>query len=252
MSAAPPRRDLLILLLALAGAGVDAVVILGFNVLTAAQTGNTILFAVALAQGQVAVGVLAAVSVAGYVLGVAAGESMLIVHRRARPQRSGLSVALAVECVVLACLVLLWRRLGANPPPHGIAALVALAALAMGVQSTVVLRLHAGTTTTYITGMLTTFASDGVRWLLAPTISAEAQVGAASGRGTSCKAGLTWVVYAAGAVASGVLFLRVHELALLVPVTSVLGVAMFAVLRREAPDAGRERESWFDQPNHPI
>lgn len=88
----PARRDLMMLLLSVAGGSVDAVIILGFNVLTAAQTGNTILLATC--------------------------------------SRS-----------------------------------VAIAAIAMGVQSAIVLRLHVGPTTTYVTGTLTSFATKIVRGL---------------------------------------------------------------------------------------
>lgn len=53
--------------------------ILGFNVLTAAQTGNTVLLAVALAQEKLDVGPAAAVSVAAFVVGAAAAELALVV-----------------------------------------------------------------------------------------------------------------------------------------------------------------------------
>lgn len=104
MSGSQPQRDRLILLLALAGAGVDAVVILGFNVLIAAQTGNTILLAVAVAQGQLAVGISAAVSVVGYVIGAAAGELMISGPATSRLGSAGITVALVAECLLLGCL----------------------------------------------------------------------------------------------------------------------------------------------------
>ena len=75
------RQDLIVLLLSLAGGSVDAAMILGFNVLTAAQTGNTILLAVSLAQGRFATGFYAAVSVIGYMAGAGVGE-LVIVRRR--------------------------------------------------------------------------------------------------------------------------------------------------------------------------
>jgi len=232
MNGARPQRDRLILLLALAGAGVDAVVILGFNVLTAAQTGNTILLAVAIAEGRLAVGISAAVSVVGYVIGAAASELMISASATSRLGRAGLTVALVAEGLLLGGLIVLWRVVGPHPPPGTIAALVALAAVAMGIQSAVVLRFHAGTTTTYITGMLTTFTTGMVRSLLAGIATADGvpapQNPAPSGdrpAETVWQSGLTWLVYAAGAVVCGVLFLRVHEAALLVPVATVLAVA---------------------------
>jgi len=224
----PPRRDLLILLLAFAGAGVDAVVIIAFNVLTAAQTGNTILFAVALAQGQVKGGISAAVSVLGFVVGTAVGELTLSRPANLRPGRSAIASALLAECVLLGGVIILWRAAGPNPPHGTIAALIVLAALAMGIQSTVVLRLHAGPTTTYITGMLTTFTTGMIRSLLARKTPSGASPTPGTPKSTgdaSWKYGLTWVVYTAGAIASGVLFLHVGEGALLVPITAVIAVA---------------------------
>ncbi|MFY8217364.1 MAG: DUF1275 family protein [Chthoniobacterales bacterium] len=53
------NRELMVVLLTIAGGSVDAIGIIGFNVLTAAQTGNTILLAVAIAQGKIALGVSA-------------------------------------------------------------------------------------------------------------------------------------------------------------------------------------------------
>jgi uncharacterized membrane protein YoaK (UPF0700 family) len=54
------NRELMMVLLTIAGGSGDAIGIMGFNVLTAAQTGNTILLAVAIAQGKIALGVSAA------------------------------------------------------------------------------------------------------------------------------------------------------------------------------------------------
>ena len=56
------RNEGIPLLLTLVGGSVDAMVILGFNVLTAAQTGNTVLLAVAIARGDLVTGASAATS----------------------------------------------------------------------------------------------------------------------------------------------------------------------------------------------
>lgn len=110
------------LLLILAGAGTDASVILGFNILTAAQTGNTILFAVALARGDFATGLNSGISIFCFVGGAIAGGWLC---RRARALMTRL-LFLAVGppallwpsvCVVGAFL-LLHRETQGKTPPH--------------------------------------------------------------------------------------------------------------------------------------
>jgi len=174
-----PRQDLIVLLLSLAGGSVDAVMILGFNVLTAAQTGNTILLAVSLAQGRFATGFYAAVSVIGYMVGAAVGELVLVRRRDSASWLSPFGWGLVAELIALCGLFVSWRLAGRNPPVGTSAGLVVFAAVAMGIQSAAVLRLHLGPTTTYVTGTLTTFMTETIRRLplveTAPARAPEAQ-----------------------------------------------------------------------------
>jgi len=64
----PAQWDFMILVLAVAGGSVDGVLIPAFNVLTGAQTGNTVLLGVALAQGRLATALGSMVSVVWYVI----------------------------------------------------------------------------------------------------------------------------------------------------------------------------------------
>lgn len=220
------RGGLIVWALAFCGAGVDVAVILGFNVLTAAQTGNTILFAAALARGDLATGFSAAVSVASYVAGAALGEWVLV----RGPGRSVRSV-LGVEIVLLAGALLVWRVSGAASYGAGLA-VVALAALAMGAQSAAVRGLHAGATTTYITGVLTNFTTGLVEWLL-PRHDHPGAAGKPAD--PPWRNGSVWVIYFGGAVLNGLLFLRIGELALLVPLT-VLAILSRRLLPRQPGD----------------
>jgi len=208
-------RGRLVLLLAFGAAGVDAVVILGFSVLTAAQTGNTILLATALARGDFATGLSSALSVAAYVAGAALGEWVLV---RCAPRQEGLAAGkvLVLEILLLAAALLVWRMSG-QAPPQGIGlTIVALAALAMGLQSAAIRGIHAKASTTYITGVLTSFTTDLVEWLLPPR--GASRFGEANKpRESPWWNGVVWVIYLAGAVLNGILFLRIGELALIVP-----------------------------------
>lgn len=206
----------MILLLALAGAGVDAVMIIGFNVLTAAQTGNTILLAVALARGQFALGLSAAISVIAYVAGAALGEVFLV--RQSRTKTSGIAATLLAEAALLGLLLVLWRVSGSAPSQTTGLALVAIAAVAMGIQSAAVRCLHNGPTTTYITGLLTSFTTGVIRNFLVPGTSGH------SSGDSPWQYGTVWVTYLAGAIVCGLIYLFAGTMALLLPIASVVAV----------------------------
>ena len=218
----------MILLLTLAGAGVDAMVIMGFNVLTAAQTGNTILLSVAVARGDFVTGLSAAVSVVGFVFGAAVGELFIIRHSDSGRGPSGIVGTLLAEIALLGALYPLWRMAGGSPSQTMALELVTLAAVAMGIQSAAVRRLHKGPTTTYITGVLTSFTTGMVRSWQAkagPSVRQTSQAEPASGD-SPWKYGLVWSIYVAGAIGGGLLYLNVGALALLLPISAVAGVIL--------------------------
>jgi uncharacterized membrane protein YoaK (UPF0700 family) len=240
------RRDLLTLLLAIAGGCVDAVVILGFGVLTAAQTGNTVLLAVALAQGQFVTGVSAALSVLGYVAGAAVGELVVVGRDSPASGCSAVRRTLLAELVPLGGLLVVWYLAGPHPAQSTIVLLVALAAIAMGMQSAAVLRLHAGPTTTYVTGTLTTFATRAIQWLpivepVQPATPARRHPNAGSllSPGGAGIYGVTWVVYAVGAILGALLYLRGGGLALVLAIIAIVG-AVVADSPDRAAHAARE------------
>jgi uncharacterized membrane protein YoaK (UPF0700 family) len=222
------RRDLMVMVLSIVGGGVDAAVYLGFHVLTAAQTGNTIVLGVSLAQGHLVVGFHSAISVAAYVAGAAVAEMLLLA--KSSPSRVGpVSWTLLAELIPLVCLITLWHTKGHGPGEGMIAVLVTLAAAAMGMQSAAVMRLHAGPTTTYVTGTLTSFTTKAVSWLnlvRTASYSLASRQNLESDNLLSSRRpwiyGASWAIYAAGATGSGFLFLWVGELALLLPITAVI------------------------------
>ncbi len=233
------RRVLMILLLSLAGGSVDAVIIMGFNVLTAAQSGNTILLAVSLAQRRFATGFYATVSVFAYTVGAAVGELVVSKRRGCASWMSPVGWGLVVELLALGLLLGSWRLAGHRPSLGTTAVLVAIAAIAMGVQSAGVLRLHVGPTTTYVTGTLTSFATKIVRGRhiieKAPAATTDAQ-DANSAVLWSSKGpliyGVDWLVYAGGACVSALLFLRVREAALALAMSAIVAAIIAGVSRR--------------------
>lgn len=233
-------RDAMLMLLAIAGGGVDAVVFLGFGVLTAAQTGNTILLAVAVAQGRFAVGFHSMISIVGYVAGTAIGELLILrrldtARKPSTPWLTPVRWALIAEVIVLGGVLGAWRLVGPEPSTATGTILIALTAVAMGIQSAAVLRLHAGPATTYVTGTLTTFTTEAIRWVrlletAPPTGRREhaARGGALSGDRPWIY-GITWLIYAAGAFGSGLLFQRTGGSALLLPLIVIIATIGMSV-----------------------
>lgn len=215
----------MVLLLALAGGGVDAIMILAFQVLTGAQTGNTVLLAVALAERRFAVGFLSAVSVAAFIMGSVAGQ-LVILKRKSKSALRPVRWALVAELIPLSTLLGCWH-FSQHPDPTVTAVLIALAALCMGIQSAAVLRLHDSPATTYVTGALITFSTDLTRWLFIKETGAGA---AAQHDGLSTDRPVLyaqdWLVYLCGAVGSGLLFLSIRELALVLPILAIVAVVI--------------------------
>ncbi|MGB5737247.1 MAG: YoaK family protein [Thiohalocapsa sp.] len=219
------RRAVSAWLLAVAGGGADAVVLLGFHVLTAAQTGNTVLLAVALARGDAVGGTSAALSVSSFVLGVALGAVLL---GRAVANRGTLLPTLLTEASLLLGLLGFW--ISVQPlNRHQELGVIGLAALAMGLQSAIVLHLR-GPGTTYMTGTLTTFSSGLVEWVRTRVRRSDpASVGQPSVRPSvepPWPSGVSWLLYLFGAIGCGLLFLHVGPLAFSVPAGAVCLVVL--------------------------
>jgi uncharacterized membrane protein YoaK (UPF0700 family) len=244
----------MLLLLTIVGAGVDAVMLVAFGVLTAAQTGNTVLLGVAIGQGHWSTGLAAGISVLGYVAGAGVGE-LIIEGSRTRPGPPLVARALVVELLLLAVVLVAWQRLGASSGPAGQDALVATAAIAMGIQSAVTLRLHAGPTTTYVTGTLTTFTIGLIRWLRwgarepspAPAQQGQASRAAADGK-RPWMYGVTWTAYAAAAAVTALLAVHSRRAALLLPI-GVLGILVLVtyVKRNAASPAAAQSATAADR-----
>lgn len=217
------------LLLTLTGAGVDAMVILGLNVLTAAQTGNTILLAVAIARGDAVTGLNAAVSVGAFIIGCFLGEFALRVCKGIDRRGDGVLLLLLVEVVLLTLLLLLWRR-GEPATGYYAVTVVSLAAFTMGLQSAIVLYVQ-GPSTTYMTGMVATFGTGLVRWLSLglrrarhdEPVSGEVH----QPSGFPWRNGGGWLIYLVGAILSGLLFLQLGALAMLMPIgTAIVAIGL--------------------------
>jgi uncharacterized membrane protein YoaK (UPF0700 family) len=149
------------MLLTTAAAAVDAISYLGLGrVFTANMTGNTVLLALAAVQGELKSTARLAVALVAFAAGTAAGA--FVVRRGREPKTWPLSVTavVVIEVVLLGGLGGAWAAAGTTPGQLPIFALIALAAMTMGMQSAAVRTVSgAGVTTTFITGTWTDLIS---------------------------------------------------------------------------------------------
>lgn len=218
-------QSLMLILLGFTGGYVDSMSYFGFErVFTAAMTGNTVLLALAIAQGDPPAALRSGLALFGFVGGVA------LTHELARrtASRTGMGPArcLLVEFVFLAGLAITWTVPGFEPVRSGPLLLILLAAAAMGMQSIAVREMgQAGIATTYITGTITKLTADGLDWargLLTRARSSprseEPVRQSLSGPWLSFS---VWLIYALGAIAGGFGTIRLGGIAALGPCVTV-------------------------------
>lgn len=194
-----------------AGASVDAVVIMSSGVLTAAQTGNTILFAAAIARGDLTTGLSAAVSLSAFAGGALAGALLLARHSLwVRP-------ALFFEALTIGALCA-WALAGNGGWNNWH---VATAAAAMGFQSAITRKLALPFSTTYITGVITN------------AVAASAERGPSDSSSAHTIGFGAWGIYLAAAIASGFAYTKFSAGALLIP--AILSAAAALTLPKPSP-----------------
>lgn len=231
---AAPRKRLVLLLAGAAGC-LDAVGYLMLGLFTANMTGNTILLGLSLGREAWADALNNVLALAAFVSGAGAGTITTRGVRR-------ISRGLGLEAAVLAGAVAVWSLFGAPRGRVGEPAvywLIVLLSAAMGIQSATVRRVgEQRIATTYVTGTLTTLATDaasdlfdrwsaraaaktaaGRRW---PPASDPTTPGATS-RNSTLMMGL-WAVYLFGALVGGFVETRWSMWAVAAPVVVLLGV----------------------------
>ena len=152
------QRDALVIALTVVTGALDAI---GFTrlggVFTSVMTGNMVLLGVAAAKGQAALAIHTGVAFFGFIAGSLAGAH-LAGHAKEddafwpRP----ILRALSVELLVLGVFCVWWEVVSGNPTGGSTYAMLAINAVALGIQSAAVLRFGiSGLSTTYLTGTLT-------------------------------------------------------------------------------------------------
>lgn len=190
-----PPRAALVIVLSLAAGVTDAVTFLYLGgVFTSVITGTLVVLGISLAHASEPTVVRALVAVGVYVLGVFAGSRLAALSRsraggdRRRRLRAAMT-CLTVETVLLSAMWASWLAGYHEPAGHSQIPPLALAGLAMGMQSAAMQALgHPGLATTYLTGATTQLVSGigGRGWRARfDGIQALALVGVVAGAGVA-------------------------------------------------------------------
>lgn len=244
---AKTERVWLALLLGWVGGYVDAVGFIALaHLFTAHMSGNSVGMGAYLGQGDWHEAARRATPIPFFVVGIAGGVALIEVARRAGV-RAAMSVALALE----AALLLAFRLYGAaylRAQEIGAGAwrftlLVALLALAMGIQTAALQRVGRWSVrTTYITGMLTDLAQETVSYLFwlrdrdrdrygAPDANGDQLVREPPSLGRTLLLAGVWGIYIVGAVAGGLAMQRWDLNALALPLLALAAIIAVDVTR---------------------
>ncbi|HKO04908.1 MAG TPA: YoaK family protein [Candidatus Acidoferrales bacterium] len=242
------RRDSLVLLLAWAAGSVDAIAYLGLgHVFTANMTGNMVLLGLTLGQGQGLAAIANVVALAGFVFGVIIGAVSVAEGGKPGEWDRRVSRAFLWEGMLIAAFTVVWHVAPGREVRGSGAfyALIALSAMAMGLQSAAVRRLNLpGVATTYVTGTMTSVVAGLTSRLLgkaAESTGKEASVEKLRWKHqVRLQAGVL-VTYGLAAVASGLFQKRVPRLVAVTPLVAValvLLIVSFSHRQRESRGEG--------------
>ena len=175
-----PREQILTLIAIALTFGSGATDVASFTrlggVFTSVMTGNIVLGGLAVAQRSLSLASHTAVSIAGYIAGVAGGTWIAHGFTRADPAKPAddegrarvlptrVNRSLVAELVLLAGFAVGWEITGASPAGWAQFCLLAVTAAAMGVQASAVNEMGlTNVSTTFLTGTLTGLVSSLVR-----------------------------------------------------------------------------------------
>jgi uncharacterized membrane protein YoaK (UPF0700 family) len=155
------RRDALVITLTLVTGSVDAIGLLRLGgVFTSVMTGNMVFLGIAASERSGSIALHTGVAFLLYIVGSFIGARVAGHAPEHETELWPLSVvkALSVELVCIVAFAVWWEILHAAPSPDVAYGLLGLNAMALGIQSSAVLRfgIH-GLSTTYLTGTLTQF-----------------------------------------------------------------------------------------------
>jgi len=233
-------RDAMLLVLTCAAGLVDAISYLGLgHVFTAMMTGNTVLLALAIGQGEVMAALRSTLALAAFSVGAAGGAMVLLRGERRGEWPPIVTATLALEGVMLGAFGVIWYVEGPAPRSDGVVlVLIALSGLAMGVQAAAVRHLGVpGVASTYITGTLTSLMAELVSWRRPRGAPSSGETSGAALRHLRLLAAV-FLVYGAGALVGTVLHAGSSTLLAWLPFVCVAAVVVTGFVRHREPPPG--------------
>ena len=216
-------RDRLLMALTFASGSVDAICYLALGkVFSAFMTGNLVFLGVR-ASGALGPGIITvAVALSAFCAGVFTATRIVNPSRGSAVWPPRVTFALALSASVHASFVTLWLAVGGRPALGTADVLLAISALAMGIQTAAVFSLGvAGVFTTAATATTTVLMGDTAHW--AETRPDRRRL-------------LILVALVGGATAGGLLVAHARELAPLAPLTVTCAVLAVAAVAMSSPD----------------
>jgi uncharacterized membrane protein YoaK (UPF0700 family) len=229
-----PRRRVALLLGGSAGY-LDAVGYLTLGLFTANMTGNTVLLGIFAGEGRWSAAGRALLALALFF----SGATLAGVAARRQTRLAGVLAAEATALLAgLAYWVVVLGRVRGTVEPPGAFALIALFSVAMGIQSAAVRRVgEHRVSTTYVTGTLTSLATDVAADLLTGVRRrGQGGEGRARHEDAALLAGV-WGSYLAGALAGGFAEFRWSLWAVAAPIAVLAGMAVWDLWGARASDA---------------
>lgn len=245
----------LAIVLALVGGIVDAVSFLTLaHLFTAHMSGNSAALGAYFGQGDWKDGLHRLTPIPFFVIGVGLGAAVIELATR-RGIRPSLSVALGLEGLLLAAFRFYgeaYFHAGTFGPRYAweYDLLVALLAIPMGIQASALQRVGGiSVHTTYITGMLTNLAKEGVAYLFwrvdrrrgGNVSAAQGIVPSQPSLFRALLVGGTWLAFIAGAVLGGFAVHRLNLNALIIPLGILAGLILIDLWRPLYVPATRRR-----------
>jgi uncharacterized membrane protein YoaK (UPF0700 family) len=234
------KKDGPILLLTWASGCLDALSYVGLGqVFVANMTGNTVLFGLAIAQGDQLTILRSLTALLGFALG-AMCSAFLVERNYERPRGTWtprVVLALAIEACLLLIFALVWLLAKHGPQVNLIIyLLIVISALAVGQQSAVVTSLGVpGVSTTYITGTITTLMTAIGRRLFIhtqepPTVAntVDAQIE----QQKPVRLAFVWLIYIVAAIVTGTGLIHFSALVVFLPLIAVVAAILSALPRQ--------------------
>jgi uncharacterized membrane protein YoaK (UPF0700 family) len=217
-------RDALLAGLTFSSGAVDAIAFLALGkVFTAFQTGNLVFLGLGIAGADGHHVVRPALSLVCFAAGVLLGTRIVGRAHRTGPVWAGrVSAALSVGLLAEAAFAVVWASTSGHPGSASTDALLAMSALAMGLQSAAMLSLG-------VTGVFTTAATATVMRLMRD--AADPRTAPA---GERSRFAAVLVALVAGATVGGLMLIHARTLAPLLPLVAMAAVIALASRRSRA------------------